>query len=120
MMAILNSLCTPALVYFVISTAAIAIMFLQSMFSPDPSAYCVGMYKCNVSSITSIFLMKIIYIVVWTWLLNIICSRGYETVSWILVLLPILIMFILIALVMLTGFPGGMFNNVGLNSWSFF
>lgn len=118
-MAILSSLCTPALVYFVISAAAIAIMFLQSMFSPDPSSYCVGMYKCTVSSITAIFAMKIIYVVVWTWILNLICSRGYETVSWILVLLPILIMFILIALVMLTGFhTGGMFPEV--NAWSFF
>lgn len=113
------NLCTPALVYFVISAAAIVVMFIQSMFSPDPSSYCVGMYKCNVSSISAIFAMKAVYVVVWTWILQLICSRGYETVSWILVLLPVLIMFILIALVMLTGFhTDGMLPTV--NSWSFF
>jgi hypothetical protein len=113
------NLCTPALVYFVISAASVAIMLIQSMMSPDASSYCVGMYKCNVGSITAIFAMKIIYILVWTWILQLICSRGYETISWVLVLLPVLIMFILIALVMLTGFhTDGMLPTV--NAWSLF
>ena len=111
------ALCTPALVYFVISAAAVAIMLIQTMLNPDPSSYCVGMYKCNVSSITAVFAMKVIYIAVWTFILQLICSRGYETLSWILVLLPILIMFILIALVMLTGFHTEIFD---VNAWSMF
>ena len=111
------ALCTPALVYLVISASAVAIMLLQTMLNPDPSSYCVGMYKCSVSSIAAIFGMKVIYIAVWTWILQLICSRGYETLSWILVLLPVLIMFILIALVMLTGFHTEMFD---FNAWSMF
>ncbi len=113
------SLCTPALVYFVISAASIVIMAIQSISNPDPSSYCVGMYKCNPGSITSIFLMKVVYVAVWTFILQLICSRGYPMVSWFLVLFPVLIMFILIAMVFLTGFHTSSFLPT-FNAWSFF
>ena len=101
------NLCTPALIYFVISTAAIVIMALQTAVSPDFGSYCVGMYTCNPGSISAVFAMKAIYVVVWTWILQLICSKGYPMVSWLLVLFPIIIMFIMIAMVFLTGFHTG-------------
>jgi TRAP-type C4-dicarboxylate transport system permease small subunit len=40
---------------------------------------------------------SLMYIVFWTWLLNVLCNSGYTVVSWILVLLPFF--FVLVALV---------------------
>jgi len=40
-----------------------------------------------------LFVVKLIWMVVWVYILNLLCSKGYTTVSWVLVLLP----FILIA-----------------------
>ena len=40
-----------------------------------------------------VFVVKLIWMVVWVYILNLLCSKGYTTVSWVLVLLP----FILIA-----------------------
>jgi hypothetical protein len=44
----------------------------------------------------SYIVMMSIFTLLWTWLLNYLCSSGYETVSWILVLLPIVLMVVII------------------------
>ena len=55
----------------------------------EPNAYQVGIYKVPTQSHNLIFfLMKALYIIGWTWLLNHLCKRGYGGVSWFLLLLP--------------------------------
>jgi len=45
-----------------------------------------------------VFIVKIVFIVAWTWFLDILCSRGYERLSWFIVLLPyIMLLLILMA-----------------------
>lgn len=91
-----KNLCPPALLYLVISLIS---MFIIAFYNyGNNQIYCVGYYSCPVSSITLIFIVKLIYIVFWTWILNLICGAGYSTISWLLVLLPILLFFILIGL----------------------
>ena len=98
----LRNLCTPALFYFVLSVVAIVMLAFQNM--GNTQVYCVGAYSCPTSSVVAIFLVKIVYVLFWTWLLNIICKSGYETVSWVLVLLPFILMFILIAMMFISHF----------------
>ena len=40
--------------------------------------------------------MKILYIIIWTFILDYLCRKGYSKVSWLLVLFPFIIMFVLI------------------------
>lgn len=61
-------LCAPALVYLVLSVIGLFI----------------GAHMFTIIHVLSILL--------WTFILNYICSIGYTTLSWILVLLPIIIM----------------------------
>jgi hypothetical protein len=63
----------------------------------NTNMYCLGDYTCNVSSTFFVFVIKILYVLFWTWILNLICKSGYESVSWFLFLLPYIVMFILIA-----------------------
>ena len=65
-------LCAPALVYLALSV--IGLFIGAKMFT----------------------LIHIIGILLWTFILNFLCSKGYTTLSWILVLLPIIFMFIVI------------------------
>jgi len=76
--------CTPAKLYF-----AIAIIS------------CIFALFNNVTFL-AIF-MKLIFAFVWTYILNWICSKGYKTISWVLVLLPYII--ILFAMLMLMNKP---------------
>ena len=64
--------------------------------------YVVGSYRVQLQHNNAVlFVFKILYIVIWTWLLNKLCSAGYKDISWFLVLLPFILFFILVALLML-------------------
>ena len=92
----LKKLCTPAHVYFVISAFALVIMGFQNL--GNVNKYCVGNYTCVVTNTLGIFAIKMLYVMFWTWVLNTLCHSGYENISWFLLLLPFISMFILIAL----------------------
>ena len=92
-------LCTPAYVYLVISVIALVVMIFQNMGSKQ--VYCLGLYECDTQNVTMIFAIKILYVLFWTWILNLICNQGYTTVSWILVLLPFILFFVLLAMMMM-------------------
>ena len=94
----LKKICTPALVYCLISIFALFIMLFQNF--GNRNIYCLGTYKCDVSSVTTIFIIKILYVLFWTFILNLLCKSGYKNIAWLLVLFPFIIFFILIALMM--------------------
>jgi hypothetical protein len=77
----ISSLCTPALIYLILSAITILVIFIQQF------------------SVLTIFL-KVSFVVVWTWVLNYLCAKGYSGISWIMVLLPYIVMFGVLALVL--------------------
>lgn len=96
----LRKLCTPAYIYLVISMIAIVVALFQNF--GNSSTYCMGSYSCQVSSLFLVFIVKFVYVIFWTWILNLICSAGAPYLSWFLLLLPFVLMFILIATFMLS------------------
>jgi hypothetical protein len=98
----LKNLCTPAYVYLVISSIALVVMFLQNV--GNSNVYCLGTYSCEVSNTAMIFAIKLLYVLFWTWLLNIICRGGASAFAWVLVLMPFIILFLLLALMMMGKF----------------
>jgi hypothetical protein len=96
----LNKMCTPAQVYLAISLASVIAMLLQNC--QDNSVYRIGnMVVKSPCHNLAFFAVKILYIMLWTWLLNLLCKKGFTSVSWLLVLLPIVGMFVLIGMVFL-------------------
>lgn len=87
-------LCNPAQLYLVISSITIVIMLFQNIGTSN--MLCVGSLSCNVPSITLIFAVKIIYVLFWTWILNLICKSGHSKIAWFLVLLPFILFFIIL------------------------
>jgi hypothetical protein len=92
----LKDLCTPSYVYLVISTIAVIVMAIQNY--GNINTYCVGSMTCTVGSTALVFAIKVLYILFWTWILNLICKAGVPQLAWFLVLLPFILFFILIAL----------------------
>lgn len=105
----LKDLCTPAHFYLVVSIIAFVIMAIQN--ASNSYVYCVGSYSCNTPSIISLFIFKLIYIIFWTWLLNIICKSGYTNVAWFLVLIPYVLLFLFIAMGFLATFETERYTN---------
>ena len=94
----LSQLCTPSYVYFIISIMAIVISAIQNM--GNNTKYTLGMFSCRVPSCIAIFIVKVIYILFWTWILNLICKDGHTKIAWFLVLLPFILLFVIMGTVM--------------------
>ena len=95
----LRNLCTPAFIYLVISMLLLVVMYIQNRNNID--VYCLGAYECDVTNVTAIFIVKFIYILFWTWILNLICNSGWTSIAWLLLLLPVIMFFLLVALLFL-------------------
>lgn len=65
----ISDLCTPAMLYFVISI----IMLIIGVFT-----------NFNIMTL----LIKGFFILVWSWILNFLCRNDLGIISWILVILP--------------------------------
>ena len=92
------NLCTPATIYFVLSAIGIIMLAFQN-YGMSPNMYCVGNVQCPVQTTTPIFIMKILYIALWTFILNTLCSYGYNQLAWFLLLLPFILFFIMVFMV---------------------
>ena len=97
----LKNLCTPSMVYLVISLIAIVIVAVQNF--GNENVYCLGSYSCQVSSTFLIFAIKLILVLFWTWILNLICRAGATSISWFLVLFPFVLIFVLLITLMYNG-----------------
>lgn len=95
----LKELCTPAMIYFVISMLALLMVLFQNL--GNSNSYNVGSFSCRVPNTALVFIVKLIYVLFWTYVLNLICKDGHTSLSWLLVLLPWILLFVMIGILML-------------------
>ena len=89
-----KKLCTPAAIYFTISAISLLLIGLQNI--SNPGRLCLGTYDCPAPGSNNIivFIVHAVYILLVTYILNLICKDNNERLSWFLVLFPIILMFI--------------------------
>jgi len=75
----ISHICTPAMLYLVLSIITI-----------------LGAMMTDFSVIS--ILVKAIFVLIWTWFLNFLCSKGYGGISWFLVLLPFIMIIVVLVL----------------------
>lgn len=97
----IRQLCMPSYLYFIISMFGLLLAAIQNISIGKNNQYSLGNFSCIVPSCIVIFMIKIIYILFWTWILNLICKSGHSGIAWFLIFLPFILFFILIGLVML-------------------
>lgn len=93
-----KKLCTPSLIYFVISLIALVLMGIQNINGKSDSL-CLGNYNCNVGSKLLVFILYSVYIIFWTFIFDLMCKAGYSELSWFIVLIPFILFFLLLALI---------------------
>jgi len=86
-------LCAPALTYLVISILAVVVSLIQN--AGNTQVYSAGHVSAPVQNTTYVFVLKIMWFLFWTWILNMLCNKGYKTVAWVLVAIPFLVFFTL-------------------------
>ena len=95
----LNELCRPSYIYFIISFIGLIMIAIQNI--GNSQRYCLGNFSCQVPSTIAVFMLKIVYILFWTWILNLMCKDGHSNIAWLLVLFPFILLFVIIGLAML-------------------
>ncbi len=95
----LRKMCTPATIYFVISLVFLIFMGMYNL--NDSDRLCLGDYSCYVGNNTMVFLLNAIYILFWTFILDLMCKNGYSSLSWFVLLLPFILSFIFLALMLI-------------------
>lgn len=95
----IKDLCTPAALYFIISMLGMFVVLMQNL--GNTHSYYIGNFSCKVPNTMLVFIIKFIYIVFWTYVLNLICRDGHVGISWLLVLLPWILSFVIVGLLML-------------------
>jgi hypothetical protein len=95
----LNQLCTPAYIYFILSILMIIISAIENM--GNNSRYTLGMFSCPVPSCLLVFAIKILYILFWTWVLNLMCKDGHSGIAWFVLLIPFILLFLALGMLMM-------------------
>ena len=95
----LNELCRPSYIYFIISFIGLIMIAIQNI--GNSQIYCLGNFSCHVPSTITVFAFKIVYILFWTWILNLMCKDGHSNIAWLLVMLPFILLFVILGTVML-------------------
>lgn len=90
-----KDLCKPAYIYFVLSIISMLAMLLQNVIG-GCDKYHMGPFSCDTSSVIALFIAKLIYIIFWTYVLNLICKDDNKGLAWLLVLVPYMLFFVLI------------------------
>jgi hypothetical protein len=96
---LLKKLCPPALIYFIISIIGIVLVMFQNI--GNTKSYHIGSFSMQVPNTLMVFIIKIIYVIFWTWILNLLCKGGFSVLSWLFVLFPFILMFVVVGLVMI-------------------
>lgn len=95
----IKDLCTPSKLYFGLSAFLLFVMFLQNL--GNTTSYHLGCYSCVVSSTILVFSFKFLYILFWTWILNLMCKDGKKNIAWFLFLFPFLLLFVILGIFIL-------------------
>lgn len=95
----LKKICSPAILYFVVSIIGLVIILFQNL--GNTNSYHVGNFSCRVPNTVLVFIIKFVYIIFWTYVLNLICKDGHVGLSWLLVLLPWIFLLSIMVLLML-------------------
>ena len=91
-----KELCTPAFVYFALSMIGIIAAILQNL--GHKKVYSMGLLHAEVPNTTVVFIVKIIYVLFWTYMLNLICKDGHTEISWFLVVVPFILLFMVMGM----------------------
>ena len=93
-----KKLCGPAQIYLALSILTTLTICFQNI--GNPNVYACGLLKTRTPIHNMIYIaLQFIYVIIWTYLLNMLCKKGLKTLSWTLLLIPYVLMFILIGLI---------------------
>ena len=97
----IRKMCSPAVIYFFISVFSLLMLIGMNLSNHGTNTLCVGNYECPTESLLMVYLMKGLYILFMTIVLDSLCKNGYASISWFLLFFPLLFYFIILGFYMI-------------------
>jgi hypothetical protein len=113
-----DKICTPAQIYLIVSVILLILSYfgmtaisqqLTLNQSGHPALHSLN-FTYQKDTRTS-YVVQAVLIVLWTWLLSYLCNKGYSQLSWFLVLLPWVLMFLAFFVYIIETVKGLFFNT---------
>ena len=86
------NLCTPAKLYFIISFILLAVSLYYDITRKEKDKICLGNLSCKIQSKPVFYVLNIFFILLWAFILNLLCRYGWSKLSWFLFLFPYIIL----------------------------
>ena len=90
-------LCAPSKIYFFMAFILLFLSFVTDMKTKDKNKVCLGKLHCENKPLY--YFMNVLFILVWTWVLNKLCNAGWNKLSWFLLLFPFFMLVILFIMI---------------------
>ena len=115
-----DKLCTPAQIYLIVSF----ILMVLSYFGLNAISQQISLNQSNNSFLQSLnftyqkdartsYVVQAVFIVLWTWVLSYLCNKGFSNLSWFLILLPWVLMFLAFFVYIIETVKHIFFNTTG-------
>ena len=115
-----DKLCTPAQIYLIVSF----ILMVLSYFGLNAISQQITLNQSNSSFLQSLnftyqkdartsYVVQAVFIVLWTWVLSYLCNKGFSNLSWFLILLPWILMFLAFFVYIIEMVKSIFFNTTG-------
>ena len=93
------ALCLPSKIYLVISIIFLIVSYYHDLKTNDSEKVCLGNVKCAVKNKPAYYAFNVLFILLWSWLLNLLCRYGWMKTAWFILLFPYIIMILLIGVI---------------------
>ena len=118
-----DNICTPAQIYLIVSF----ILIVLSYFGLSAISQQITLNQANNSFLQSLnftyqkdtrtsYVVQAVFIVLWTWVLSYLCKKGFSNLSWFLVLLPWILMFLAFFVYIIETVKSIFFDTTGMVS----
>lgn len=115
-----DKLCIPAQIYLIVSF----ILMVLSYFGLNAISQQLTLNQSNSSFLQSLnftyqkdartsYIVQAVFIVLWTWVLSYLCNKGFSNLSWFLILLPWVLMFLAFFVYIIETVKKIFFNTTG-------
>jgi len=95
-----KNLCSPSLFYFAVSAIVILSVFIENIGNSSDQLLLVSSSIKTPSKILLLF-VHIIGVILWCWILNLMCKANHPEIAWMIVLFPYIIIALCFVIVML-------------------
>jgi hypothetical protein len=115
-----DKLCAPAQIYLIVS----AVMLVLSYFGLSAISQQLTIHQSSSPLLQTLnftyqkdsrtsYVVQGVFILLWTWVLSYLCKKGYTSLSWFLVLLPWVLMFLALFVYIIETIKRLFFNTAG-------